>query len=158
MSPVDRKDFCATLLAEIDAYMARGGLPASDLSLAAGFCQNTLSTIRRRGVVSRTAAAALRKAMQDNPPRAGQGRSWVPEGRLHVRRFGAYHAVFAGKTKVSGPLGSLEIATATRDRLDRERGQSRRRCMTCTKPFSSDGPHNRMCESCRQLSVHDGAA
>lgn len=27
-----------------------------------------------------------------------------------------------------------------------------RACMTCTKPFLSEGPHNRMCGSCRQLS------
>ncbi|MFV3077494.1 hypothetical protein [Niveispirillum fermenti] len=27
-----------------------------------------------------------------------------------------------------------------------------RRCMTCQKPFQSDGPHNRMCGTCRHLS------
>lgn len=26
-------------------------------------------------------------------------------------------------------------------------------CLNCRKPFPSEGPHNRLCQSCRQLSV-----
>jgi len=33
-----------------------------------------------------------------------------------------------------------------------EPGHTLRKCMTCRKEFSSQGPHNRMCDQCRALA------
>lgn len=32
-------------------------------------------------------------------------------------------------------------------------GKRTRKCMCCTKPFQSEGPHNRLCYDCRRLDI-----
>jgi len=44
------------------------------------------------------------------------------------------------------------------ERLKRQAQHKTRKCMTCSSSFMSDGPHNRMCKSCRSQSLYDGAA
>jgi hypothetical protein len=35
----------------------------------------------------------------------------------------------------------------------RRKGHQERKCMTCGTTFMSEGPHNRMCNACRQKSA-----
>jgi hypothetical protein len=55
------------------------------------------------------------------------------------------------------PLGrayaSEERAWAQIDRHKRKETLTQRPCLTCSKPFASEGPHNRMCSPCRNDSV-----
>ena len=55
------------------------------------------------------------------------------------------------------PLGrayaSEERAWAQIDRHKRQDTLTTRRCMTCEKPFTSEGRHNRMCTPCRNDTV-----
>lgn len=67
-----------------------------------------------------------------------------------VGMLGSRYAVFAKDGRqLSGPTGSVEEAEAMLDRRRRALRQIARPCITCTKPFDSEGPHNRMCPDCR---------
>jgi hypothetical protein len=68
-----------------------------------------------------------------------------------VKRSGGGFAVFDGATPVSG-VNSQAVAETIRDRLEREAAMptKRRACLCCRATFDSQGPHNRLCKSCRQ--------
>jgi len=55
------------------------------------------------------------------------------------------------------PVGSVykteERAFAFINRLKRDENQSERPCISCQAAFKSEGPHHRMCRSCRQLAT-----
>lgn len=54
--------------------------------------------------------------------------------------------------RVRGPYKGVDAAMIAMDAQQaKERALSRkeRKCMTCTAPFMSDGPHHRMCGPCR---------
>ncbi|PIE09050.1 MAG: hypothetical protein CSA73_00550 [Rhodobacterales bacterium] len=69
--------------------------------------------------------------------------------RLTVERDGYGWSVFQGGQKVRGAYSSEQIAEAACDRMEREARCKRRPCITCGKPFMSEGPGNRMCDKCR---------
>lgn len=50
-------------------------------------------------------------------------------------------------------------AEEARDRFEREARTVTRDCLTCGGAFQSEGPHNRMCDKCRQGAgaVFEGA-
>ena len=63
------------------------------------------------------------------------------------RRF----AVFNAKgVRVSGLYDCREFALTRAESLERQAGRQERPCLTCAKPFMSEGVHNRMCNRCRQ--------
>lgn len=79
--------------------------------------------------------------------------------KFDVVRQGAGYVVLKDDEVVQGPT-SRQIAEEAMDRLVRKSKQKRRNCMTCAKPFLSEGPHNRMCKDCRtgrSVSLYDGA-
>ncbi|MGB0661301.1 MAG: hypothetical protein ACPGNV_14145 [Mangrovicoccus sp.] len=57
---------------------------------------------------------------------------------------------------VHGPTNHA-LAQEKLERLEREAKRKTRKCMTCSASFLSDGPHNRLCNTCRSQSLHDGA-
>lgn len=69
---------------------------------------------------------------------------------ITVQRWGEGYAVFDGKDRLSG-ANNRAIAEAIRDRIARERSPQMRvrPCLCCGKDFTSEGPHNRMCGTCR---------
>ncbi len=48
--------------------------------------------------------------------------------------------------------GSPRAALTVKPRRSKAACQERK-CLTCGKPFASEGPHNRMCDSCRRKSA-----
>ncbi|MBP0483972.1 hypothetical protein [Sagittula salina] len=54
---------------------------------------------------------------------------------------------------IGEPHGSVAEAAAARRELRRRAASSPRPCITCEKAFLSEGPHHRMCASCRTLSA-----
>jgi len=72
---------------------------------------------------------------------------------LTVKIVGVHYAVFRGKKRVSQRFTRHAAADARRLEMaeaDARAGRSKRRpCMTCKKPFLSEGPHHRMCGRCR---------
>jgi len=73
-----------------------------------------------------------------------------------VRDRNAYYIHKDGEV-VHGPACHARAHEAL-ERLKREAQRKTRQCMTCSASFLSDGPHNRLCKSCRSLSLYDGAA
>jgi len=69
---------------------------------------------------------------------------------FRVRRAGHHWAVFRGNHRVSPLLSSQYLAENALERIARKSRVRVRRCMTCAAPFESEGPHNRMCKSCRE--------
>lgn len=59
-------------------------------------------------------------------------------------------AVFRDGRKISGEQGR-DIIEEQVARLARQAGERVRPCITCQRPFRSEGPHNRMCDRCRRL-------
>tara|TARA_R100000789_G_scaffold64101_1_gene60698 strand:- start:791 stop:1054 length:264 start_codon:yes stop_codon:yes gene_type:complete len=51
------------------------------------------------------------------------------------------------------PFASEKWAWAQIDRHKRKEVLTERPCLTCSKPFASEGPHNRMCTPCRNETV-----
>lgn len=70
-------------------------------------------------------------------------------------QFGYY--VRRGNETLHGP-SCQERAYAARDRIEKAGRTKTRRCMTCQTPFLSEGPHNRMCQSCRKIPAYQGEA
>lgn len=74
-----------------------------------------------------------------------------------IVKRGRYFVVKAGEI-VHGPSHRKDKAFDAKKRLEREAGMRSRTCLTCSTRFDSEGPHHRMCQSCRRRSVYDGAA
>lgn len=59
---------------------------------------------------------------------------------------------------VAGPFTDRNRALMDRDKRQREadakQKRGRRACMCCRQEFDSEGPHNRLCNTCR-LASHD---
>lgn len=66
-----------------------------------------------------------------------------------VRRNLADVVVDATGAVVSIEYWTLRGALAAKDRLTRAASFTTRPCITCRKPFESEGIHNRMCGHCR---------
>ena len=69
-----------------------------------------------------------------------------------VERYGAGWAVHKDGEKVYGAVHAKWRAEEQREKLERDARKKERSCMTCRQPFMSEGPHNRMCGTCRQRS------
>jgi len=67
---------------------------------------------------------------------------------VDVRRSAATgrYTVHAGNVRRFGNIGTKEEAEA----IAREVRAAIRPCITCGKEIISEGPHNRMCQACRQ--------
>jgi hypothetical protein len=72
--------------------------------------------------------------------------------KLEVRRVGSGqgYAVFDGAERVSTTWWNWEIAEHRMERMLRKERLVTRDCITCRRPFRSEGAHNRMCNPCRQ--------
>ena len=68
-------------------------------------------------------------------------------------------AVFRGEEQVSGMRYDRVSVELRCEELARAARRKRRPCITCGKPFLSDGPHHRMCKGCRAWAsdVYQGA-
>jgi len=73
-----------------------------------------------------------------------------------VRGRNAYYVLKDGK-EIHGPACHVRALEAM-DRLKRDAKRQQRNCMNCASSFASEGPHNRLCSTCRSLSPYDGAA
>lgn len=58
--------------------------------------------------------------------------------------------------KENTPIKKAEVDPKTGHKLieDTRRTSKMRKCLTCTKPFWSDGAHNRVCDKCKK--IHEG--
>ena len=76
---------------------------------------------------------------------------------LSVGRYGYGYAVFEGGRPITGALNSVPNAEYRRDQIKAQREKAdrsrMRKCLCCPKEFLSEGPHHRMCNSCRQRSA-----
>lgn len=66
-----------------------------------------------------------------------------------VEGSGSSHFVTKDGERCMGPFTSHGRALDVRDELIREARKRKRNCLTCTDEFMSEGPHNRMCDTCR---------
>jgi hypothetical protein len=71
--------------------------------------------------------------------------------RLDVRGSGEAFAVMLDGRRVSMPFNKPELAWAAAARLERALRTTTRACLCCAAAFPSEGPHNRLCNHCRQL-------
>ncbi len=65
------------------------------------------------------------------------------------------YAVFDGGKRISGVLSRQGALSVLDSVLSARRGQDRP-CLRCGTVFSSQGPHNRMCDGCRTIAARLG--
>ncbi|MBN2631588.1 MAG: hypothetical protein JXR75_13740 [Rhodobacteraceae bacterium] len=74
---------------------------------------------------------------------------------------GQYHVYSPDDEHVAGPFTDRNRALMTRDSRQRDADARSKRgaraCMCCGQSFDSDGPHNRLCGTCRVMA-HDTQA
>lgn len=70
-------------------------------------------------------------------------------GALLIDGVGRGVVVRRGDAIVAGPFHSREMAEMAIDVIERRGRQRARPCLSCGQTFMSEGPHNRMCESCK---------
>ena len=78
-------------------------------------------------------------------------RVWSPDEVARAKELGGQMTVSQIAAEIGRPVSSVYSLLNTASQTAR-RQEAKRPCMTCGKPFGSEGPHNRMCRSCRQLS------
>lgn len=66
-----------------------------------------------------------------------------------VRRNHAYVVIDEAGQPASARFHSYDRATGARDALIAQECVRERGCICCGESFASEGPHNRMCDSCR---------
>lgn len=71
---------------------------------------------------------------------------------LQTRSYGrgGWGVVDATGALKAGPYNCEYTAIMAIARLERQVRQRRRACLCCSASFLSDGPHNRLCNSCRR--------
>ena len=79
----------------------------------------------------------------------------MADGDLTVGRFGLGWAVHRGGTRVSKVYSSRLDAEARMDRIALNDRKRVRPCLCCSRLFTSEGPHNRLCDTCRTGSGED---
>lgn len=77
---------------------------------------------------------------------------------FEIERFGSQAVVVKDGVEVWGP-GPIAQAENKLDTLERQARRKRRKCMTCSDQFMSEGAHHRMCAKCRSgaSAIFDGA-
>jgi uncharacterized paraquat-inducible protein A len=88
----------------------------------------------------------------------------VHMSKPHLAKFrveysrGSYHVVSPENERVAGPFTDRNRAQMACDSRQREADARAKRgprpCLCCNQPFDSDGPHNRLCGTCRVMG-HD---
>ena len=68
---------------------------------------------------------------------------------LTVRRHDRYFAVFRGADRVSGLFCDRARCEDRMDVIARQERVTERPCIRCRTTFRSEGPHHRMCQTCR---------
>ena len=68
---------------------------------------------------------------------------------IELRGSGASWAGYRGSERVTPYRNRPEQITALIDKLNRKAAASTRPCLCCGARFNSEGPHNRMCGTCR---------
>jgi len=69
-----------------------------------------------------------------------------------VEPYGHGWAVHRNGERVAEPVRNKWWADEQRDQMECDARKKERNCMTCGGQFLSEGPHNRMCNPCRQRS------
>jgi tRNA(Ile2) C34 agmatinyltransferase TiaS len=69
---------------------------------------------------------------------------------LTVERCGDGYAVYRGWARVRGPFTNKDLALSALSSMERTARLKSRACLCCGGTFDSEGPHNRMCNSCRR--------
>lgn len=72
-----------------------------------------------------------------------------------IKRSGGTYYVMRDGVEVAGPYHNHGRAEERLGVLEARAAKVQRKCMTCTQPFMSEGPHNRMCKSCRTAGGRD---
>lgn len=70
----------------------------------------------------------------------------------NVQGAGSTFYVLKDGSEVCGPFYKWYEADAAKDRMIRKDKQRKRPCLRCRKEFTSEGPHNRLCDQCRQVA------
>ena len=71
-------------------------------------------------------------------------------GELRVYRHEGGYAVFdADRMQVSRVYACQQSAIGMATRIEKKARQKMRPCLRCGSTFKSEGPHNRMCDPCR---------
>ncbi|WP_425099172.1 hypothetical protein [Tropicibacter sp. S64] len=74
---------------------------------------------------------------------------------IHIGPSARYQIIGANGATLSGIMATQAQAEARLDDLKRAAQRRRRPCMCCRTSFLSDGPHNRLCNVCRQRDGED---
>ena len=73
-------------------------------------------------------------------------------GSYRIEKRGSHFVVFdAEGLAVSGGFTEYAVAMASMERRQRTSQRGYRPCMSCRKPFLSEGWHNRLCPRCKAL-------
>lgn len=79
---------------------------------------------------------------------------------LRVNKAQGGYAVFDGRDQITGRFANRHDALNRMDKIAAKRRAKgrvkKRKCLTCPETFMSEGPHNRMCHSCRTKKRDDG--
>lgn len=70
---------------------------------------------------------------------------------IEVRGSGQSFACFRDNQQIAGPFWNKETALRAAERHEERRKTKKRPCMHCRQTFKSEGPHNRLCNTCRRL-------
>ncbi len=70
-------------------------------------------------------------------------------GELQVVGSHMNFHVYFGTQRLAGPFKNIANAISAATAIERRSHIRERACLTCGTTFQSEGPHNRMCNSCR---------
>jgi hypothetical protein len=70
---------------------------------------------------------------------------------IEVIGSGTSFALYRGAKQVAGPYWNKETALRAAERIEKQAKVKKRPCMHCRRAFTSEGPHNRLCNDCRRL-------
>lgn len=68
---------------------------------------------------------------------------------LRIERWGTGYAVMGDNTRLTGVIRLHALAQHRLDQIERQRKLRQRPCLCCGQTFASEGPHNRLCDPCR---------
>jgi len=68
---------------------------------------------------------------------------------LGVKRWGVFAVIGGKEFMVSQWFRYKHQVDRAKDRVEKQARMKDRPCITCGRTFTSEGPHNRMCNECR---------
>ncbi|GAB4539426.1 MAG: hypothetical protein Tsb0024_10030 [Ruegeria sp.] len=70
---------------------------------------------------------------------------------IEVLGSGNSFAAFRDGKQITRRYWNKETALRAAERIEKQRQVRNRKCLNCAQVFRSEGPHNRLCTTCRRL-------